>query len=380
MRTRKLLFPGAAILLIASAAYVMPGMPNAARAQDGNPAAPISNPPVVAQAASAVDAYWTPERMANAVPMEKLVAGSPNPIHGPVPRDVSGGPMAIQGNSPGEAPGGVAVPALDAALGGGPSAPVLTWYTYPFPYTHSFIGGGWPALYPLRTNGKLFFSQNGSDFVCSGTSLTSGTGGNRRIAWTAGHCLHDGSNINLFPHWSTNVLFCPAYSNGSVGPWGCWSWLTEVTPTGWFSSGNFKVDYGLIMTANTSTYGYGRLGDTVGTQGLATSVADPNEFWSMGYPAASPYNGNDLIWTTSSEAVIDDPNAAWTGPLPMGLGSDETGGSSGGAWLWSAKLGSPGFVNSNNDYKYIAQPNAMYGPWYDSNTFSFWDGLRTLYP
>lgn len=380
MKIRSLLFFGAAILLIASAAYVMPGARSAVRAQDVNPGGVAENPAAMAQDPSAVYAYWTPERMAAAVPMEKLLPGEPNPVQAPATRDVSGGPVAVEGNAPGEAPGGVLAPTLDGALGGGPSAPTVVWYTYPFPYTRSYIGGGWPSLYPLRTNGKLFFSQNGGNYVCSGTSMTSGTSGNRRIAWTAGHCVHDGSGVNAFPHWSNNLLFCPAYSNGAVGPWGCWSWLRENTTTEWFNNANFKQDFGSINTTDTSSLGYGRLGDVIGTQGLITSLLDPNMFWSMGYPAGAPYNGNDLIWTTSSEAVIDEPNAAWAGPLPMGLGSDETGGSSGGAWLYSAKLGAPGFVNSNNDYKYIAQPLAMYGPWYDANTNTYWNAIRILDP
>ncbi len=330
---------------------------------------------MLTEAAAAVNAYWTSERMAAAIPMDAVLAGPANPVSSsPGP---SGTPLFVDGTEPGEPPGGLDPMAASEQAFPSPAVPTV-WYPYPYPYTRSWIGGGWPELYPLRTNGRLFFTQIGVNYSCSATSLTSGTGGNRRIAWTAGRCLHAGDNNSA--HWSYNILFCPAWVAGAPGPWGCWASLDRWTTTGWVQSGNAKLDYGLVQTGDVSSLGYGRLGDTIGSQGFATSVAGPNEFWSLGYPAAAPYDGNTLVWTTSGEAAEDDPNPLWTGPLPIGVGSDVTAGAFGGAWLINARLGSVGFLNGHNDYRYDTQPLAMYSPYYDAGTFAFWDALRTEFP
>jgi hypothetical protein len=377
VRTRNLLFFGAAILLVASAAYVVPSAPKAAAAQDDPLAQPAGGPDTVAQPASEVIAYWTPERMAAAVPMDKVLDGAPNPVAPDASRHSGPAPMFIDGNAPGEPPGGVSVPTLGDAPVAGPSVPTFVWYGYPFPYTFSYIGGGWPQLYPIRTNGVLFFMQNGSGWRASATSMTSGTGGSRRMIWTSGTNLHDGSGLGG-AHWSSSLLFCPAYVLGVPGPWGCWTSIFSDVTSGWFG-GNLKYDWGVMLGANTSSYGYGRIGDVIGTQGFINGTyGEPTEYWMLGYPAAAPFDGNSIVWVTAGQANIDDVNGL-VGGNGVGAGNPSTGGSGGGAWLIGAKLGAPGYLVGENSYKYVSQPGAMYSPW-SGGMDVMWNSYRMSFP
>jgi hypothetical protein len=372
-----LLFFGAAILIVASAAYVVPSAPKAAAAQDDALAQPAGGPDTVAQSASEVIAYWTPERMAAAVPADKVLDSAPNPVAPDASGHSGPAPMFIDGNAPGEPPGGLSAPTLGDQALPSPGVPVFSWYSYPFPYTFSYIGGGWPQLYPIRTNGVLFFSQNGGSYRASATSMTSGTGGNRRVIWTAGSNIHDGSGLGG-AHWSSSLLFCPAYVLGAAGPWGCWTSIYADTTVGWFG-GNLKYDWAIMLGANTSTNGFGRIGDVIGTQGYVDGIyTEPAEFWMLGYPAVAPFDGNSIVWVTAGQANIDDANGL-AGSNGVGAGNPSTGGAGGGAWLIGAKLGAPGYLVGESSYKYVAQPGAMYSPW-SSGMSTLWNSLRVMFP
>jgi hypothetical protein len=347
---------------------------------------PVSGPAITAETGAAAVTYWTPERMNAAVPLDIVVDKSGVKTLAERPAAPDGPAVNVAGNAP-----GVAV-AQDAEEVRGtapavPAAPVASWYSYPFPFDYSSVEPSWLYIqYPWRTNGKLFFSQNDSggvrrDYVCSGTSTTSGAGGNRRLVWTAGHCVNSG----VGSRWSYNVQFCPAWFYG-MAPYGCWTALELWSLTGWVGAGNLRYDQGVIITSNTSSAGYGRLGDTVGTQGLAwnqpRSGHSPYDFWfSFGYPAAAPFNGQTMNWCSASIAVGDAPNAL-AGPATTGIGCNMTGGSSGGGWIMWFRMGSFGYVNSVNSYKYInpAQPNAMYGPYFDTGTGNLYNTTRVRFP
>ena len=70
----------------------------------------------------------------------------------------------------------------------------------------------------------MFFTDDGLNYVCSGTAVLSG---NKSMVWTAGHCVHDGAS-NFHTNWS----FVPAYADGSR-PYGTWTARTLLTTSGW---------------------------------------------------------------------------------------------------------------------------------------------------
>jgi hypothetical protein len=299
-------------------------------------------------------AYWTPEMMRSAVPMEVVVSGSPTggtPAAAP-----TGEPGAVAGSSPGG-------PLSGNVTGTGGEA--ITAFAYPFPYTRFEV---WPAgmykKYPYRVNGKLFFTQNGTNYVCSGTSVTvpDGLG-----VWTAGHCLVDGAG-----HWDTNFVFVPAYKKGKCPgngcPYGQWTANELWSTSGFAFGGDLTLDLGfahIVPNAGQS------LAAVVGTAGFAWNQSRDQEWVEFGYPAASPFNGLLMIECNSAHAV-DDTGIVGSGPDPVGVGCDMTGGSSGGSWnmAWSMRYG--GYINGHNDYKYVSpsQPEAMYSPYFDTTANS----------
>ena len=127
----------------------------------------------VAQDKAAVQKYWTAERMRNAIPADRMLAGT----------------FAPAAKRPKKAAAATQVPP---------------------PYTSQ----------PTSTNGKVFFTDDGLNYVCSGTALLSG---NKSVVWTAGHCVHDGTT-----NFHTNWTFVPAYTDGSR-PYGTWTARTLLT-------------------------------------------------------------------------------------------------------------------------------------------------------
>jgi len=166
-----------------------------------------------------VGKYWTADRMSNAIPMPVGTVASPKSAE---PIEIELYPDAVPGYAPGLDPRskasqqdasepfeisldemynltqGVVQPQTSPPFvpPGFPTdynnyAPFQR-FTWDYPYTQ----------YPVSTVGKLFFTQNGKNYVCSASVI------NKSTLATAGHCVHAGNNKTT--GWSTNVLFCPS--------------------------------------------------------------------------------------------------------------------------------------------------------------------------
>ena len=248
----------------------------------------------VAQGKAAVQQYWTKERMANARPADRILSGTFAPAAKPVKKPAA----AVQ---------------------------------IPPPYTSQ----------PTSTNGKVFFTEGGLNYVCSGTALLSG---NKSVVWTAGHCVNDGAGT-----FHTNWAFVPAYADGSR-PYGTWTARSLLTTAGWNNSGDFSYDNGAAIV---NLNGGQALTDVVGGRNPSFNYARNQTYVSHGYPAAPPFNGQRL-YTCTSPLIYDDTSA---NPPTMGIDCDMTGGSSGGGWI------AGGGVASVNSYGYTTLPNVMFGPY-----------------
>jgi hypothetical protein len=253
-------------------------------------------------------------------------------------------------------------------------------FTYPFAYNFSYVQMAYVnALIPYSTFGKLYFTNNGSDYVCSGTSVTSGAG-NKSLILTAAHCLHNGDNSPS--SWSSNILFIPA-KLGASEPFGSWTaqpsgnlWVSNS----WYTGANPREDFGFVVTDPTSN-ACGFLAPCIGAQGLAWNQSPVQEFWAYGYPELSPFTGDRLIMCSATLSVLDGL-VGGTGPLPMGIGCNMTGGSSGGAWVIFGKTANVGYANSVITYKYTqpSQPDAVYGPYFATSFRTLWDTARVDAP
>jgi V8-like Glu-specific endopeptidase len=227
-------------------------------------------------------------------------------------------------------------------------------YSYP-PGNNRYV------LYPYVTVGKLFFRQRGVSYVCSASAA------GRNAILTAGHCVHDGSNSTA--GWSSNVVFVPAYRNGT-SPRGQWtaSWL--ATKTAWYQSSNFRYDLGgaVLYKRNNQT-----ISQVVGYLGFAWNQSYDLHWNVFGYPAGAPFNGQ-LMWTCQASLAYQGTPSG-SGPRTKGIGCDMTGGSSGGPWIWkfSGGSGATNYLNGVTSYRRSGYSQELYSPHFDSTSKSLRD-------
>lgn len=257
----------------------------------------------------AVRAYWTPERMRNAIPRDIVRGGQPAQPFGK--------------------PGGGGT---GTALG---TATLVTW-----PSTLTDL---------TYTNGKVYFTDKGVGYVCSGTAINSRNGS---VVWTAGHCVNEGGPNYFFDNWT----FMPAYNSGRGFP--DFSAGHLYTSAAWANNGDFGKDYGAAVVGEVSGQ---TLEQTLGGIGRDLNFATPTSLGTaldaFGYPAAGKFNGRSLYHCPSQIRYNDTSSS----PAPNGIPCTMTGGSSGGAWLDSA-----GKQVSNNSYGYNSLKNVMFGPQFGS--------------
>jgi hypothetical protein len=333
-------------------------------------------------------AYWTAERMAtaDAYPMPTR-SGSPSlPVGTLRPVAQPTGPPGAVG---GALPGGVPLPApASQDLGSASQAPAHHPYLTQIPYTRWSLIGRYDK-YPNYTILKMFFSQdhdaNGTanDFVCSASTFGPDE------AWTAGHCVTN--NVSgadgvqgVNDGWSFNVLVCPVYDNGFVHGHGCWGADFVVSLLAYRNGGNGNVDFGAIDTTDNGTVFAGTLGNHTGWLGFAWNQPRDQHWVAMGYPAGAPFAGGKIIMAAGGYGYDDD----WApdGVLGVAMGSNLTGGSSGGPWI--VNYGLPGqvagppaglqnLINGHNDWKWTGGgvPDQMVSPYYDCRPVAIYNLL-----
>jgi len=287
--------------------------------------------------------YWTPARMRSAVPGERLVADRDKAsATGQV---TAGSPQVIAPAPKPDKPGG----GNGGGNGGGGSADGTGEY---------YTGGG----EIVDTTGKVFFTLDGTNYVCSGSSTSSS---NRDLVLTAGHCLNEGPG-----GYATNFAFVPAYDDGNR-PYGTFTARELVTTTQWKNSGDFDYDIGFAVMNSLDGED---LTDTVGSQGIGFNLARGEYMYAFGYPAARPYDGTDIAWCHGT--VIQD---TYYGSQDQGMKCDMTGGSSGGPWLIDyTESSGVGTLNSVNSFGYRGVKDIMWGPYFGSVAQSLYNTAQGL--
>ncbi|HEX6288128.1 MAG TPA: hypothetical protein VFZ66_03010 [Herpetosiphonaceae bacterium] len=288
---------------------------------------------------------WTREEMLRAIPypVENVArtpkAGDPAPsASGPEVKLAGSLPKADKASKKDSNP----LPAGDV------SATYYSGVLDPYYYTS----------YPFSTVGKVFFTSNGMNYVCSGSVM-----GNNAI-WTAGHCVFDPNTYT----WHSNWVFVPAYYDG-YAPYGQWYARELWTLTGWTDYGNFGFDIGAAVlwpNGNSIAYYTGSLGFWAnGSRGVYITA--------FGYPAESPFNGLRMAWCQSSTWVDYSFN-----PATNGMGCNMTRGASGGPWIYAYTYGYTGnsnYVNGVNSYKYLSDPNSIYSPYFGDGAIIIYDSV-----
>lgn len=191
----------------------------------------------------------------------------------------------------------------------------------------------------LTAHGKVFFTDSGVNYVCSGTALEGD------VVWTAGHCVNDGPGS-----YHTNFLFVPAYRDGQA-PYGRFPAPDLVTTDGWRLYGRYGVDVGAAIPSTNAA------GQTLSEAVVERPIvfdAPRNQTYSVyGYPAAKRFTGQRLRVCNTAWSRNDTTAT----PATMGVPCDMTGGSSGGGWVTAG-----GQVASVVSYGYASLKNVLFGP------------------
>jgi V8-like Glu-specific endopeptidase len=217
----------------------------------------------------------------------------------------------------------------------------------------SIVPPGSYSTFPYATVGKVFFTQNGNNFVCSGAAINSK---NKSVVDAAGHCVYGGG------HFDSYFQFCPQYLSGS-SPKGCWVARYLATSNEWINNGSSEDDFGAAVV---SPNGNGNLVDAVGGLGSVYNASANQTFTALGYPANSPYDGSKMIQCgpigSSTVTGLDNGTV-------IAIPCDMHGGASGGPWVISFN-GTFGYVNGHNDFHYTNDLQHEYTPYYDGDWFS----------
>ncbi|MBO3746680.1 hypothetical protein J5X84_11435 [Streptosporangiaceae bacterium NEAU-GS5] len=275
-------------------------------------------------AAAQTRAYWTPERMAHALPIDLL---------GPLKQAL--GETTATRRTQGARPASVPEAATSSAR---------------------WAAGGAVA----RTTGRVFLTMDGSDFVCSASALRSA---NRDVVVTAGHCVKNGSGA-----WAENWTFVPGYDVGRK-PYGTFLARRMFVAGPWSRIGDDNYDVAMVAVAPS---GGRHLTDRVGGQGIGFNVRRGQRTFGFGFPADPPYDGEHLVYCAGG--AHDDPHAL---TQDQGVRCDLTAGSSGGPWLsaFDASTGQ-GTVTSVSSFKYSDDHGTMYGPYFGDTIKELFDSAQ----
>ncbi|MEZ0076881.1 serine protease [Planotetraspora sp. GP83] len=296
-------------------------------------------------AAPAPKTYWTPERMARAIPIDllstvKQVGALTTGVLPPPAQPWT----ALTARALSHArPVRQAAQVRRAASAARPrTAPAATT-----------SGSQWDAGGSVtRTTGRVFLSMNGVDFVCSASAVRSA---NRDVVVTAGHCVKDGSGP-----WAENWTFIPGYQDGRQ-PYGTFSARRMFVPGPWSRSGDDDHDVGMVAV---TSQGGSHLADAVGGQQIGFAPRRGLRTYGFGFPADAPYDGEHLLYCAG--VVHGDPQGQ---TRDQGLRCDLTAGASGGPWLsdFDPATGR-GTLTSVSSFKYSNDHGTMYGPYFGAAT------------
>jgi V8-like Glu-specific endopeptidase len=329
MRSRMPLTIASALALILIAIVAAP----AAGAPGGNSAAARAEH-------DRVVAFWTPERMASAIPRDLAPVDRPDPV--------------AKGGVPGKPGGG------GGGGGGGGDSTAVTG-------AHWTKGGD-----VTDQTGKVYFVISPWAYVCSGSVVNDSRSG-VSLVLTAGHCAYD-----FKKGFVTNWLYIPNFDADPVGgyppacnntQYGCWTAQALVVHNGFASQTGFTSQatrydwaFAVVGAGGKSSQQLDNLGSYPIQYEGGINAGD--RVTSFGYPAASPYDGTKLIWCAGN-AFSDSLNGGNT----WGLKCNATGGTSGGPWIdgISEDTGDGGTLSSVNSYRYNGG-DSIYGPKFNSNT------------
>ncbi|MEU0535366.1 trypsin-like serine peptidase [Amycolatopsis tolypomycina] len=268
-----------------------------------------------------VSDYWTPSRLASAVP-----AAAPA---GPADKELP----ALTAK---------AVTAADPALPTGDKATRDAWFSY--------------------TNGKIYYvdPRDSKRYMCSGSAVNSGS---KRLVVTAGHCaVVGGGNGQVMLNW----IFIPGYDHGSE-PRGRFSAYWFHYSTGWSVSNNWQRDFAFVVT-NTNGSGQ-KVVNAAGGHGFRVNGSYSRFVHIAGYPGDRDSGEVQwYCWGTTDR---------WPSANAYRLGCNFGGGSSGGPWLEDYQSNGLGYVISAMQGNLDGNNS---GPYYDNHVLDVFNAAKDHAP
>jgi hypothetical protein len=341
-----------------------------------------------AEEADRVEAFWTQERMDQAIPMPMLqrnpsgqqaaASVTINPI-GPrlVARSGLPGDKPVQQRSPATAMT-ITNPAGQAdiqPLYSGGASPFTRYRVFPDLKARTY------QHFPHKLIGKLYFlGYDGLGYVASASVVNSA---NLSVVWTAGHCVY--TNTLVDPDhvgWNSSWYFYPAEYQGRTKYKG-WPAVGAVTSEGW-TNNYWEYDVGALVIAPRRN---GPIGVVLGFLGIMFNAPYSQNWTSVGYPAV-PQSGGPPGYTFDGEhqescnATLGVTDMGTNGPPTMGVGCDQTPGCSGGPWIidFNGVPGDDNYVNGHFSYKYEGAPLSSYSPYFGDAAYNVWNRAQTQIP
>ncbi len=288
-----------------------------------------AGPTLYSTAQTSAASFWTPERFANATPMDLPIANASTEmtaVTGMNALTSSGEPEFRDGRegrgrevnkelfNPADFPQSLAAE-NEGRVQPNNAGVVGAHFT-----STRVIPKNADKKYPWRATGRLFFSIPGGTAWCTASAIGA------RIIVTAGHCVHSGNGEES--GYYSNWVFIPAYRNGNA-PYLSWSWSMVTTTPRWFNSGGNvpnAADYAMILVPDQVYNGnLTRIGDVIGWYGWQTLSLSQNHVTQLGYP--SNLDSGEIMHQVTAGAFQD---AARNN---VEYGSDMRQGSSGGPWV-----------------------------------------------
>lgn len=176
-----------------------------------------------------------------------------------------------------------------------------------------------------RTVGKLFFSDDGGDYVCSAAAISTRR---RDQVITAGHCVHTGPHVGLLqqPHFYRNWVFVPRYHRGRA-PEGKWVGRKAWAFNGWVENESFRHDQAIVAFKKRNGR---KLVKAVGGNDVVWGKPQRRRGVTVwGWPAESPFTGETARRCEGRTVAFEDTADAAIHNCRL------NGGASGGPWFLS---------------------------------------------
>jgi V8-like Glu-specific endopeptidase len=287
---------------------------------------------------AAIEAYWTPQRLLSAKPIELHVAINASgaavvqqtPAVKTLSQSADGAAPSVQLGSEGNKiliPWGADLEGAQLSVAPAATSSFGAYFT-----TTRVFPDAATTTYPYSTAGKLFATdpRTGDNLFCSASVLRF------RVVVTAGHCVSHGSTTTADQYFYTKFLFVPSERSGAA-PNGSWTWSYVTTTNAWYQNGSVpnQQDIGMLVMVDQEIGGKGpfKIGQVTGFLGYkycgGTNCSNPpiadNNLTLLGYPCN--LDSCERMEQTGAQTFESGGSNTWI------YGSAMKGGASGGPWI-----------------------------------------------